>query len=607
MKKKQFKAESKKLLNLMINSIYTNKDIFLRELISNSSDAMDKIYFNSLTDKEIKVDKDKLEINLKIDKEKRQITISDNGCGMSKEELESNLGTIAESGSLAFKNCNKNEEIDIIGQFGVGFYSVFMVASKVDVYSKKYNSEEAFVWSSSGEDGYTVEKCEKDSYGTDIVVTIKDDCEDFNYSEYLDEYKIEELVKKYSNYIHYPIKMELTHTHINEDAEEKHTEIETINSVIPIWKKDKSEVTEEDYNEFYKMTYNDYQDPISIINYNVEGVSSFKSLMFIPNHAPFDLYSKDYKKGLQLYSSGVLIMDKCEDLLPDYYSFVKGLVDSEDISLNISREILQQDKQLKIIAKNIAKKINSSLKELLEEDREKYETFFKEFGMQLKIGIYNSYGMAKDELQDLLLFYSAKEQKLISLAEYTLNMDENQEKIYYAVGESVDKIDLLPQVEEVKEKGYDILYLTEYADEFVLQMIREFDNREFINVANSDLSLGSDSEKEDIKKINEENKDLLSKMAEFLNEGISKVKFTNSLKNHPVCLTTEGNISTGMEKVINSIPTEQKISATKVLSINIDHPIAEKLKKIYKEDQEEFEKYSKILYAQARLIEGLSI
>lgn len=606
MKKKEFKAESKRLLDLMINSIYTNKDIFLRELISNASDAMDKLYFNSLTDKRIKIDKEDFEINLYLDKKKREISICDNGIGMSKEELETNLGTIAESGSYNFKNTNKSDEIDIIGQFGVGFYSVFMVASKVEVISKKYGSDEAYVWTSSGIDGYTIEKCEKETYGTHIIITIKED-DDFEYSDYLDQNKIDELIKKYSNYVHYPIKMEMTHIHYKEDKEEEHTEIEVLNSMTPLWKKDKNEITEEEYNEFYKNNYSDYQDPIDVINYSAEGTSSFRALMYIPSHAPMDLYSKEYKKGLQLYSSGVLIMDKCEDLLPDYYSFVRGLVDSEDISLNISREMLQQDKQLKVIAKNVEKKINSSLKYMLENDREKYNKFFKEFGMQLKIGIYNSYGMAKDDLQDLLLFYSSRDDEPITLKEYVEVMPVKQDKIYYAVGESKEKISLLPQVEDVMEKSYEVLYLTDYADEFVLQMIKEYDGKEFINVANSDLSLGSDEEKEQIKEVNEENKDLLDKLSELLNKNVSKVKFTNTLKKHPVCLTTEGNISTGMEKIINSIPTEEKVTAQKVLSININHPIADKLKKLYSEDINEFESYAKILYAQARLIEGLTI
>ena len=595
MKKKQFKAESRKLLNLMINSIYTNKDIFLRELISNSSDAIDKLYFNSLTNKKLKIDKDKLEIDIKIDKEGRKLIISDNGCGMSKEELENNLGTIAESGSMLFKSENKNENIDIIGQFGVGFYSVFMVASNVDVISKKYDSDETNIWSSSGEDGYTITEGKKDTIGTDIIITLKEDDEEYEYSKYLNEYEIEELIKKYSNYIHYPIKLE------------KDKKLEVMNSITPIWKKDKSSIKDEEYNEFYKSAFNDYEDPLEVINYSAEGTSNFKALLFIPKHAPFNLYSKDYKKGLQLYSSGVLIMDKCENLVSDEFSFVKGLVDSEDVSLNISRELLQQDKQVSIIAKNIEKKITKELSNMLENDRDKYNEFYKEFGTQMKISLYNSFGANKDTLEDLLMFYSSKEDKLVTLKEYLDNMSESQDKIYYAVGESIDKIKLLPQVDEVLEKGYEVLYLTDYADEFVIQVLRDYKEKEFVNVSNADLSVLTDEEKKEIEKINEDNKDLLNKLSELLKDNVSKVKFTNSLKNHPVCLTTEGNISTGMEKILNSMPTNEKITSSKVLSININHPIADKLKYLYENDLKAFEDYSKILYAQSRLIEGLSI
>ncbi len=610
MKKKQFKAESKKLLNLMINSIYTNKDIFLRELISNASDALDKISFKSLTDKNLKINRKALEINLGIDKEKRTLTISDNGCGMTKEELEHNLGTIAESGSNIFKTENQSKDISIIGQFGVGFYSVFMVADKVEVHSKPYESEKSYVWSSSGEDGYTIDESTKKTNGTDIIITIKQDSDEYNYSQYLEQNKIEELIKKYSNYIHYPIKMEVTHKHLKEgskDEYEEHNEIETLNNMTPIWKKEKKNVKEEDYNNFYTSTYYDYEKPLNIIRYKAEGTCSFTSLLFIPSHAPYDLYSKEYKKGLQLYSNGVLIMDKCEDLLPDYYSFVKGLVDSEDLSLNISREILQQDRQLKTIAKNIENKINKELKKMLEEDREKYETFFKEFGMQLKIGIYNTFGMVKNELQDLLLFYSSTEKKMVTLKEYISRLKDKQENIYYAVGESIDKIDLMPQVEEVKEKGYEILYLTDYADEFVVQVLQSYESKAFMNVSNADLNLEDEKEKEKIEKLNEDNKSLLDEIKNVLGDKVSKVKFTNALKNHPVCLTTEGAISTGMEKVLNAMPNEQKIKASAVLSINAKHPIAEKIQKLYKENSKEVEKYAKILYAQARLIEGLTI
>lgn len=610
MKKKQFKAESKKLLNLMINSIYTNKDIFLRELISNASDAMDKIYFKSLTNSKIKLNRDDLEINLTVDKDNRTLTISDNGCGMTKEELEHNLGTIAESGSNLFKNENQHDDISIIGQFGVGFYSVFMVASKVEVHSKPYDSKESYVWVSTGEDGYTIEEDNKKTNGTEIIITIKEDTEEFNYGKYLETYTLEELVKKYSNYIHYPIKLPVTHKHLKEGTEneyEEHTEVQTLNNMTPLWKKNKKDITEEEYNNFYTSTYYDYEKPLDVINYKVEGTCSYTSLLFIPSHAPYDLYSKEYKRGLQLYSNGVMIMDKCEDLLPDYYGFVRGLVDSEDLSLNISREILQQDRQLKVISKNIQKKITKELSNMLEHERDKYEAFFKEFGMQLKIGIYNTYGMAKDELQDLLLFHSSSEDKYITLKEYIEKIKDGQENIYYAVGESTDKISLMPQVEEVKEKGYEILYLTDYADEFVIQMLQSYDGKTFINVANADLNLESEEEKKEIKKINDKNKDLLEEIGKVLDGKVSKVKFTNSLKKHPVCLTTEGAISTGMEKVLNAMPTEQNVKASTVLSINAKHPIAKKIKELYKKHPKDVEKYAKILYAQARLIEGLSI
>lgn len=610
MKKKQFKAESKKLLDLMINSIYTNKDIFLRELISNASDALDKISFKSLTDKSIKVKRNSLEINISIDKEKKTITISDNGCGMSKEELDNNLGTIAESGSSLFKNENKDKDLSIIGQFGVGFYSVFMVASKVEVHSKTYDNNTSYVWTSTGEDGYIIEEDTKQTNGTDIVITLKEDNDEFTYSQYLEQNKIEELIKKYSNYIKYPIKMEMTHKHLKDKEKneyEEHSEIETLNNMTPIWKKDKKNVKDEEYNNFYTSTYYDYESPIEVIRYKVEGMTNFTSLLFIPSHAPFDLYSKEYKRGLELYSNGVLIMDKCEDLLPEYFGFVKGLVDSEDLSLNISREILQQDKQLKTIAKSIEKKIAKDLSDMLENNREKYEKFFKEFGVNIKMGIYNTFGMAKDELQDLLLFYSSKEKKLITLKEYTEKLKDKQETIYYAVGESIDKIDLMPQVEKVKEKDYDILYLTDYADEFVVQVLQNYNDKKFVNIASAELNLENKEEKEKLEKLNDENKDLLNKMKEALTDKVTKVKFTTSLKNHPVCLTSEGAISTGMEKVLNSMPTEEKVKASTILSINANHPIASKIKKLYKENPDEVAKYTKILYAQAKLIEGLSL
>lgn len=607
MKKKQFKAESKKLLDLMINSIYTNKDIFLRELISNASDAIDKIHYSSLTDKKIKLPKE-LAINIALDKDNKTITLSDNGCGMNEIELENNLGTIAESGSSLFKEANKGKDVNIIGQFGVGFYSTFMVASKVKVVTKPYNSDVAYMWESTGDDGYSITETTKSLPGTDIVLTLKEDTDDYKYSEYLDTSKIKELVSKYSNYISYPIKMEVTKKELKKDTKDEYedvTEVETLNEMTPIWKK--SNVKQDDYDNFYMDKFSDYEKPLKTIKYSVEGLCSFSSLLFIPSKTPFDYYTKNYVKGLQLYSNGVLIMDNCDSLLPEYYNFVKGVVDSEDLSLNISREMLQQDKQLKIIAKNISKKINSELKNMLENDRETYDKFFKAFGNSIKIGIYNSYGMDKDELQDLILFYSSKTKKDITLKEYVDNMLEKQDKIYYAVGESVDKIDLMPQVEAVKEKGYEILYLTEYADEFVTQVLGQYADKKFINVENSDLNVDSDEDKKELDKLNEDNKTILDKICESLDKKVVKVKFTNNLKNHPVCLTTEGVISNGMEKIMDAMPNEQNLTASKVLVINAKHPIAQKLQDVYKNHPEQINDYAKVLYAEARQIEGMKI
>ena len=608
--KKEFKAESKKLMDLMINSIYTNKEIFLRELISNASDAIDKLHYKSLTDENIKVESDNFVINISIDKEKRLLTISDNGCGMNKDDLENNLGTIAKSGTLAFKEENeKKEDIDVIGQFGVGFYSAFMVSDEIKVISKAYNEDKAYCWKSSGIDGYTIEECDKDNYGTDIIIKIKEDTEDTNYSDYLDEYHIKSLIKKYSNYITYPIKMEVSHEHLKEgskDEYETHTEVETLNDMIPLWKRDKNEITEEEYNTFYSDKFFDYEKPMQVIHTKGEGLISYNSLIYIPSHAPYDYYTKNYEKGLQLYVNGVLIMEKCADLLPDYYSFVKGVVDSPDLSLNISREILQQDKNLKVIAKNIESKITKELETMLKDDREKYNEFYKNFGMQLKFGCYDSFGINKDKLKDLLMFTSSKEKKLITLKEYVDNMKEGQEKIYFASGETVDKIDLLPQVESVKDKGYEILYLTDYIDEFVIQVLNKYEEKEFINVSKDNLDLDTEEEKDKLKKQNEESRDMLSLMKEAIGD-IKEVRFTNRFKNHPVCLVSEGDISIEMEKVINAMPTDEKVNASKVLEINANHKIVDKLNNLYKDNKEELKNYSKILYAQARLIEGLSI
>ena len=616
MKTKQFKAESKKLLDLMINSIYTNKEIFLRELISNASDAIDKLYYKSLTDENVKLNHKDFEITIKLDKDNRTLTISDNGIGMTDTELEDNLGTIAKSGSQVFKEtADKKKGIDIIGQFGVGFYSAFMVASKVRVESKCYGAEKAYAWESEGAEGYTIDECDKSDFGTKIILTLKADTDDEKYSDFLAEYKIEELIRKYSDYIRYPIKMEVEHEHEVEQPEgekkepkfEKVRHDEILNSMIPIWKKNKSEVSDEDYNNFYQEKFGDYQKPLKVIRTSVEGDVSYTALLYIPSHTPYDYYTKDFKRGLQLYSNGVLIMDKCEDLLPDCYGFVRGLVDSPDLSLNISREMLQHDRQLKIIAKNLDKKIKSELLDMLHKNREDYEKFFTTFGTTLKFGVYNDFGLNKDNLKDLLMFHSSTENKLVTLDEYVDRMKEGQDKIYYACGETVDKIELLPQVEAVKEKGYEILYLTENIDEFVIQVLMEHKEKKFINVCANDVDLDTDEEKEALKKENEENKDMFTLMKETIGEGVQEVRFTHRLKNHPVCLTSEGALSVEMEKVINSMPNDQKVKAQTALEINDSHPIAQKIKDLYANDKEALKKYTQVLYAQARLIEGLPV
>ena len=608
---KQFKAESKRLLDLMINSIYTNKEIFLRELLSNASDAIDKLYYQSLTDKSIKVNKKDLCIKIEIDKENRLLKIIDTGIGMNKEELENNLGMIAKSGSLQFKEENeKKKDVNIIGQFGVGFYSSFMVSDDVTVISKKYNEEDAYKWESTGAEGYTITKDEKDTYGTTIILKIKSDNEEYNYSDFLDTYTIETLVKKYSDYIRYPIKMNVTRRELKKGSKDEYEDVtkeETLNSMIPLWKKDKNKITEEEYNNFYQSKFYDYENPIKVIHTSVEGMISYKAILFLPAHAPFDYYSKEYEKGLALYSNGVLIMDKCSDLLPDYFGFVKGVVDSDDLSLNISREILQQDRQLKLIASNIEKKIKSELESMLKDERDKYEKFFKEFGMQLKLGVYNDYGMHKDELKDLLLFYSSKDEKYITLKEYVSSMKDDEENIYYACGETIDKINMLPQVEKVKDKGYNILYLTEYVDEFAIKSLMEYDGKKFVNVSEENLDLDTEEEKKEIKKINDENKEMLNSMKEIIGSDISDVRFTHRLKNHPVCLVSEGPVSIEMQKVLNAMPTDKNINAKIILEINSSHKIADKLKELYKSDKERFNEYTKILYSQSRLIEGLSI
>ena len=614
--KKQFKAESKKLLDLMINSIYTNKEIFLRELISNASDAMDKLAYRSLTDTSLNINRDNLEIRIDIDKEKRKLIISDNGCGMTKEELENNLGTIAKSGSLDFKKLYDKEkkdgqDIDIIGQFGVGFYSAFMVSDKIKVESKSVDSEDAYIWKSEGADGYEIKKGKRKDTGTTITLSIKEDTEEENYSEFLDTYHIQSIVKKYSDYIRYPIKMMIEHSKLKEgskDEYEKEIVEETVNSMIPLWKKSKKDITEEEYQNFYSSKFFDYDKPLKTIHTSVEGQCSYNALLYIPSHLPYDFYTKEYEKGLQLYSSGVLIMDKCADLLPDYFSFVKGLVDTEDISLNISREILQQNHSLKLIAKSIEKKIKKELETMLKEDRETYESFFKTFGMQIKFGVYADYGVHKDDLKDLLMFYSSTEKKLVTLDEYVSRMKEGQENIYYACGESTDKVDNMPQVEGIKEKGYEILYLTEYVDEFALQTLTTYNAKKFMNVSNDTVDLDNDEEKKELEKANTDAKDMFEVMKKVLeNNNISDIKFTHRLKKHPVCLTTEGELSASMEKVLNALPNDNKVNAKMILEINEKHPISEKIKTLYKDNKDELEKYTKILYAQARLIEGLPI
>ena len=614
MKKKEFKTESKKLMDLMINSIYTNKEIFLREIISNASDAIDKLHYMSLTDKQIKVNKKDFEIFLSIDKDKRILSIKDNGIGMSKEELETNLGTIAKSGSEEFKTENEHKKnIDIIGQFGVGFYSAFMVAEKVEVISKKYGSDKAYKWESSGIDGYTITDSSKDDYGTEVILTIKPDSEEENYSKYLETYEIESLVHKYSDYITYPIKMEVSHTHLKDkknesdkDEYETVTEIEVINSLTPIWRREKKNVSDEDYNTFYKDKFNDYETPLRHMHIKAEGTFEYNALLYIPSHAPYNYYSKEYEKGLQLYSNGVLIMERCADLLPDYFSFVKGVVDSPDLTLNISRETLQQNRILKTIANSIENKIKKELETMLEENKEDYEKFFKDFGLQLKYGIYNDFGMHKDKLQDLLIYTSSIDEKTTTLKEYVERMKEDQKNIYYACGETVDKIKMLPQVESAKDKGYEVLYCTDQVDEFVFMTLRNYLEKNFVNVCGENTDFDTEEEKEELKKANEEAKEIFDIMKESIPE-VTEIRFTNKLKEHPVCLSSKGEISVEMEKTLSNMPLNNGIKASKVLDINQNHEIAKTLKKLGKKNKEELQEYAKVLYAEARMIEGLPV
>lgn len=614
MRKKQFKAESKKLLDMMINSIYTHKEIFLRELISNASDAIDKLYFKSLTDDSVGMNRSDFQIRIDTDKDNRTLTITDNGIGMTAEELEQNLGTIAKSGSLNFKKENdteKAEDIEVIGQFGVGFYSAFMVADKVTVVSKAFGSDTANEWVSSGADGYTMAPCEKDTAGTVITLHIKENTENENYDEFLEPYRIQSLVKKYSDYIRYPIVMQMSHQVPDPDKEgETITEVadETLNSMVPIWRKSKSELKPEDYNEFYKQRFMDYDDPLHVIHTKTEGQATFDALLYIPKNPPYDYYTKEFEKGLALYSNGVLIMEKCADLLPDYFSFVRGLVDSADLSLNISREMLQHDHQLKIIAKAIDKKIKSELAKMMKNQRDEYEEFFKTFGVQLKFGVYANYGIEKDNLKDLLLFKSSNSDKMTSLKEYVERMPEGQDTIYYACGDSVEKIALLPQTDAVRSKGYEVLYLTDDVDEFALQVLVSYDDKKFANITKDELNLESEEEKKAIEKKNEDSKDLLDAMKEALGDEVSAVKFSGSLGSHAVCLSAEGYVSMEMEKVLNSMPgSNGGVKAQLVLEINDTHPIAEKLFTLFKEDPEQLKKYTSVLYNQARLISGLDI
>ncbi|WP_195283428.1 molecular chaperone HtpG [Harryflintia acetispora] len=618
---KQFKAESKRLLDLMIHSIYTHREIFLRELISNASDAIDKLYYQSLGEGNTGLNRDDFRIDIKLDKEARVLTLSDNGCGMSREDLEKDLGTIAKSGSLAFKKENEpKEEIDIIGQFGVGFYSAFMVSELVTVRSRVFGADEAWEWKSKGAEGYTIEPCEKETNGTDIILKIKENTDEDNYDEFLEPYRIQELVQRYSDYIRYPIKMDMERSRLIEKPEEEtkkedykpeyetYVENVTLNSMVPIWKKNKNELKKEDYNSFYKDKFHDYEDPARVIHSSTEGSATYNALLFIPSRAPYNYYSRDYEKGLQLYASGVLIMDKCADLLPDCFSFVRGLVDSQDLSLNISREMLQHDRQLKIIASRLEKKIKSELLSMLQNEREEYEKFWKNFGLQIKYGVYGDYGAHKELLQDLLMFYSSAEGKLSTIPEYIGRMKEEQKYIYYACGETVERIAALPQIELLKEKGYEILYLTDDVDEFALTMLHEYDGKEFKSASSGDLDLQSEEEKEQAKEQSEENKDLLTAVKEALGGKVSEVRLSSRLKTHPVCLSSEGMLSLEMEKVLSSMPGGgEGMKAQRVLELNPSHPVFAALKELYAADREKLGSYARLLYGQALLIEGLSL
>ncbi len=613
---KEFQAESKRLLDLMINSIYTHKEIFLRELISNASDAIDKLYYRTLEDGATGLSREDFFIRLDVDKEARTLSITDNGIGMTQEELDNNLGVIARSGSLQFKQeAEQKEDVDIIGQFGVGFYSAFMVSDRVTVDTRAFGADEAWHWESEGLAGYEITPGTKADRGTTITLHLKADTEDENYSEFLDQFRIQQLVKKYSDYIRYPIRMEVSHTHVKEGTGvdgkepeyETHTEVETLNSMTPLWKKSRSEVSEDELNAFYKEKFYDWQDPLKVIRSSTEGAATYTALLFLPSHAPMDYYTREYEKGLQLYASGVLIMDKCADLLPDCFSFVKGLVDSQDLSLNISREMLQHDRQLKLIASRLEKKIASELQSMLNNDREKYEQFWKSFGLQLKYGMYDNYGAKKDELKDLVLFTSSAEKKLTTLKEYVSRMKPEQKYIYYGCGETVERILGLPQAEALQEKGYEMLCLMDNVDEFALRMLMKYDDKEFRNISADDLELESAEEKEKTQALAEENKDLLAFVKDALGDKVKDVRVSGKLKSHPVCITTDGMISTEMEKVINAMPAQEKIKAQRVLEINGEHPIFQRLQELYAKDKDRLKLYAEVLYDQALLIEGISL
>lgn len=611
MEKKQFQAESKRLLDMMIHSIYSQKEIFLRELISNASDAIDKIYYKALTDENLQFDKDSYYIKVVADKENRTLKISDTGIGMTKEDLEHNLGTIAKSGSLAFKNENELKDgYDIIGQFGVGFYSAFMVADVVTVISKALGSDEAYKWESTGADGYTIEPYEKDSVGTEIILKLKENTEDENYDEYVEEYRLKSIIKKYSDFIRYPIKMDVTGRRLKEGSDnefEEYREEQTINSMVPIWRKNKKELTSEDYEKFYAEKHYGFDKPIKHIHISVDGAVRYNAILFIPEKIPFDYYTKEYEKGLELYSNGVLIMNKCGDLLPDYFSFVKGMVDSEDLSLNISREMLQHDRQLKLIAKNIKSKIKNQLQSLLKEEREKYEEFYSAFGRQLKFGVYSDFGSNKDVLQDLLMFYSSKEKKLVTLDEYVSRMPEDQKYIYYASGESYERIEKLPQTELVLEKGYEILYFTDDIDEFAIKMLMTYEEKEFRSVSSGDLGIEADETEKNTDAQQDEYKDLFAYMKDMLADKVKDVRVSKRLKTHPVCLSTEGEVTIEMEKILKAMPNNQNVQADKVLEINPNHEVFQSLKDAFANDKEKLALYTSLLYNQALLIEGLPI